>query len=131
MAVFDLPGNSTAIAAPRRNTRSRVGNGSALWLDKVDGRSAEYRRFKDCLGDLIIHLGGDEATEPQKHLARRAAAIIVWCEKTEAVLARGEDLDITPYATATNSLRRILADLGLERRARDITSLADYLELNR
>jgi hypothetical protein len=123
-----VPDDSTAIAAPPRTTRSRVGNGTALWIDKVDGRSAEYRRFKDAYGDFILHLGGDEATEPQRYLARRAAALVVWCEKAETALALGEDMNIVTYATATNSLRRLLADLGLERRAKDITGLASYLD---
>jgi hypothetical protein len=128
MSLSDLPGDGEAIAVPARTTRSRVGNGSSLWLEKVDGRSAEYRRFKDAYGDLILHLGGDEATEPQRYLARRAAALVVWCEKAETALARGEDMNIVTYSTATNSLRRLLADLGLERRARDVTGLASYLD---
>jgi hypothetical protein len=38
-------------------------------------------------------------------------------------MAKGEDLNIQEFTTAANALRRLLADLGLERRARDITEL--------
>jgi hypothetical protein len=126
-----LAADSTAIATLPRTSRSRVGNGSSLWLEKVDGRSAEYRRFKDAFGDLILHLGGDQATEPQKYLARRAAALVVWCEKAETALARGEDMNIVTYSTATNSLRRLLADLGLQRHARDVSppSLSRFIDI--
>jgi hypothetical protein len=62
-------------------------------------------------------------------LARRAAALTTWCDRAEAALVRGEDMDIAVYATATNTLRRLLADLGLERRSRDVTpSLSRYLD---
>jgi hypothetical protein len=40
----------------------------------------------------------------------------------------GGVLDLGEFTTAANSLRRLLSDLGLERRARDITpSLSQYL----
>ena len=43
-------------------------------------------------------------------------------------MANGKDIDIAEFTTATNALRRLLADLGLERRQRDLTpSLEGYL----
>ena len=43
-------------------------------------------------------------------------------------MARGEELDIGEFTTATNTLRRPLNDLGLERRMRDITpNIESYL----
>ncbi len=39
---------------------------------------------------------------------------------------------MTAYTTGANALRRLLADLGLERRMRDLTpSLHDYIAGNR
>lgn len=74
------------------------------------------------LGDLVEHLGGETwISEPQRHLARRAAALVVSCEKAEMALANGGEFDIQGYATASNSLRRLLTDLGLRRHARDVT----------
>ena len=43
----------------------------------------------------------------------------------EAEAAGGKSLNIGEYATATNTLRRLLLDLGLERRMRDITPRID------
>jgi hypothetical protein len=43
-------------------------------------------------------------------------------------MVAGGVLDLAEFTTAANSLRRLLSDLGLERRARDITpSLSQYL----
>ena len=73
---------------------------------------------------LISDIGGDPS-EAQSLIARRAATLAVWCEQEEAVLASGKPLNIGEYATATNTLRRLLLDLGLERRMRDITPRID------
>ncbi|HDR28856.1 hypothetical protein [Rhodovulum sp.] len=78
------------------------------------------RRFKELCADLMDHLAGD-ATAPQFAIIRRAAALAVWCEQAEADQALGKDLDVAAYTTATNALRRLLSDLGLERKARDVT----------
>jgi hypothetical protein len=96
-------------------------------LDNVDGRSAVARRYRDVLNELISDLGGDPSGA-QSAIARRAAALCVVCEQAEAEMVAGVKLDVAEFVTATNSLRRLLADLGLERRARDITpSLEKYL----
>ena len=107
-----------------RTNRSRVSNGKELFLENVDGRSALVRRYRDVLAQLISDIGGDPS-EAQSLIARRAATLAVWCEQEEAVLASGKPLNIGEYATATNTLRRLLLDLGLERRMRDVTPRID------
>ena len=37
-------------------------------------------------------------------------------------MAAGGEVDIGEFATVANAMRRLLVDLGLERRARDVTS---------
>jgi hypothetical protein len=111
------------------NTRSRLSNGADMFLAPADGRSREARRFRDVYGDLVQHLGGDEhVSEARRHLAKRACALIVWCELQETKLATGADLDVQVYGSAVNSLRRLLTDLGLDPTVRDVTpSLAQYI----
>lgn len=118
---------SSRLKAPGSPTaRSRIGNGKDI-LPGVDGRSAGARRYREIVGQLATDLGGD-LTAAQEAIARRAATLAVWCESAEAGFARGEDLDIQAFTTAANALRRLLADLGLERRAKDVTpSLSAYL----
>jgi hypothetical protein len=60
-------------------------------------------------------------------VCRRAATLAVWCEQAEAEMAAGKDIDIGEFTTATNALRRLLQDIGLERKAKDITDLHSYI----
>ncbi len=93
----------------------------------VDGRSLMARRFREIVHSIDSDLGGD-LTEAQRHLVARAATLAIWCEARESELAAGNEFDAAAYATIANALRRLLADLGLERRMRNITtSLSDYL----
>lgn len=121
-----MPDTSRQIARPKPQGATRMGTRGTI-LEGVDMRTNGGRRFKELCADLVHHLGGDP-TAPQFAIVRRAAALAVWCEQAEAGQAKGEDLDIAAYSTATNTLRRLLADLGLERTARDVTpSLTDYI----
>ena len=114
-------------APPPPQFSTRKGTG-AIVLAGVDGRSMMARRFREITTGIEADLGGD-LTEAQKHLVARAATLACWAEEREAELATGQDFDATQYATISNALRRLLADLGLERRAKDITpSLQDYIK---
>ena len=113
-------------APPPPEFRTRRGTG-AVTLAGVDGRSMMARRFREITSGIEEDLGGD-LTEAQKHLIARAACLACWCEEREAELANGQDFDALQYATISNALRRLLSDLGLERRARDVTpDLRDYI----
>jgi hypothetical protein len=118
------PNANRSKAVARPTARSRLSNGKDLFLEGVDGRSALARRYRDILAQLVSDLGGDPS-EAQSIIARRATTLAVWCEQTEAKAAAGEALNVTEFTTATNALRRLLNDLGLERRMRDITPTID------
>jgi hypothetical protein len=121
-----LSAASAEIAEPKPTHRSRVSNGSSTFLDGVDGRSVLARRYRDILAQLISDLGGDPS-EAQSLICRRAATLAVWCEQAEAEMAAGGEIDIGEYGPAVNALRRLLADIGLERKAKDVTDLAGYV----
>ncbi|MBC7180156.1 MAG: hypothetical protein H5U14_08705 [Roseovarius sp.] len=113
-------------APPPPQFSTRRGTG-AIALAGVDGRSLMARRFREITSGIESDLGGD-LTEAQKHLTARAACLACWCEEREAELARGEDFDASQYSAVTNALRRLLSDLGIERRARDVTpDLQSYI----
>ena len=112
--------DSSYVGQAKPEARSRVSNGSATFLDSVDGRSVLARRYRDILSSLIADMGGDPS-EAQSLIARRSATLAVWCELAEAGMAKGENLDIAEFTAAANALRRLLADIGLERRAKDIS----------
>jgi hypothetical protein len=100
--------------------RSRISNDRAAFLQPVDGRSYVARRYRDVVAQIITDTGGDPS-EAQLAIIRRAATLIVWAEQAELQMAEGKPIDIGAYTTACNSLRRLLADVGLARKARDVT----------
>jgi hypothetical protein len=114
-----------------RRARSRASNGASTFLGNIDYRSREARRFIDVLNGLLHHVGGAESCgEVRIHLARRAAALVTWCEVQESklVFENGKDFDPVVFATGCNSLRRLLLDLGVSPHLRDVTpDLAKYL----
>jgi len=114
------------LAPPPITNRTRVGTGAEI-LPGLDGRTGPARRYREIVADFVQHLGG-EVTAAEEAVIRRAAQLQLWCEDAEAAFARGEAFDITSFTTAANALRRLLADLGLQRRARDVTpDLRDYI----
>ncbi|MCT7375734.1 hypothetical protein [Chelativorans salis] len=122
-----MSADSVTVTTPPPTARSAVANGSRLFVEGLDGRSALARRYRDLVASFTTDIGGDPS-ESQKQLIRRAASLSTWCEAQEVRLANGEDIEIGPLTTAANSLRRILQDIGLERRARDVTpDLRTYL----
>ena len=114
------------IAPPKPQAGTRRGNGSSL-LAGVDGRTTQARRFREIFTNIAQDMGGDP-TEAQKAIAARAATLCVWCEAAEVEFASGGELDVLTYSTVSNAMRRLLSDLGLERRAKDVTpDLASYI----
>ena len=106
---------SSAKTIAKPEARSRVSNGKDLFLEGVDGRSALARRYRNILAQLTRDIGGGSK---HHYPPRYTACRLVRASGSEA---SGKPLNIGEYATATNTLRRRLLDLGLERRMRDIT----------
>jgi hypothetical protein len=126
--VVKLSDVHSAVAPGKSRARSRVSNGSTQFLDSVDGRSALARRYRDILADLSSDLGGN-LSAAKLMICRRAATIAVWCEQVESKMAEGDEINVAEFTTASNALRRLLADLGLERKAKDVTpDLQTYLQ---
>ncbi len=125
-------GRNSSDRAPveRRSSkqRSRMTNGTAL-LPDIDGRSALARRFKDITSGILADQGGaDQCSESRLQLVRRFAAAAVLAEQLESRLANGEQIDIQDHALLCSTLARLASRIGIERRARDVTTLADYLQ---
>lgn len=63
----------------------------------------------------------------QRSLVERALWLEFWLAQQEQELATGREFDVSRWTQAANSLQGILAKLGLERRARDVPSLSEFL----
>jgi hypothetical protein len=110
---------------PKADFRTKRGN-SSIVLEGVDGRTTTARRFREIVAQVSADIGGDP-TEAQKQLIARAGTLAIWCEARETELANGQDFNAAEYATISNALRRLLTDLGLQRQAKEVTSLSQYL----
>jgi hypothetical protein len=98
------------------------------WLLELDKRTAlaqvmleRYRAFTDDLG------GADSLTYGQRSLVERALHLEYWLAQQERALMEGAEFDVGKWVQATNSLQGLINKLGLERQAKDVTSLKDYL----
>ncbi len=106
--------------SPKQTTRQ--GKVRLHTLADIDKRTAAYARFKELVDGYAADLGGDDhLTTAHRAIIQRAVSLQVWCEDCEAGYATTGDLDISSFTTATNALRRLLSDIGLERRQRDVT----------
>jgi hypothetical protein len=98
-----------------------------------DGRTPWARSYRDLVGLFADDAGGLETmTELKLSLIRRAAALIVECERMENALADGEEIDIDLLARMSSHVRRISETIGLDRAKRDVTpTLAELLSAHR
>jgi hypothetical protein len=91
-------------------------------LGLVDGRTREARLYGQAVADVVSDLGGDEnVSRAELELVRRAAGLSVLAAVAESRLLAGEDVNISELVSVGNAQRRILATLGLQRRAVDTT----------
>jgi hypothetical protein len=124
-----MPAASPATAPRKPTARSRVTNGHAL-LPGIDGRSAVARRYADIIAALVADAGGEsEISEARRQLIRRFAALAVLAENLEARLAMGEAIDLAEHALISSTLVRLASRLGINRHARTVPTLRDYLAL--
>ena len=118
-----MPSDSAAIVERKPSARSQVSNGSAMFVEPIDGRTRASRRFRDVLAGIVSDLGGaDGLSEGQNQLARRCSLIAVECERLEGRAVAGEPIDLELFGMLTDRLGRALQRLGLRRVARDVTS---------
>lgn len=119
------------VAGPKDPQKSRITNGALL--PGIDGRSAWVRRCKDLLAEHVADLGGvDNTSAAERSIVRRAVTLTVELERLEKKFAlAGEALagDLDTYQRVSNTLRRLLESVGLQRRARDVSTptLGDLL----
>lgn len=98
------------------------------WLDSLDGRTGIAQEMRQRYSALTNDLGGlDRLSYAQRSLAERALWLEYWLAQQERNLATGGEFDVGKWTQAANSLQGIFAKLGLERQAKDVPNLSDYL----
>jgi hypothetical protein len=110
------------IDIPHKRFRTGVANGSRI-LDGVDGRSHHVRRFREVSSAIGSDLGGSEhLTEAQKQLVRSATGLVVLRESLDVKAAKNGPgaVNVPTYCLISNTLRRVLTTIGLQRVPRDL-----------
>jgi hypothetical protein len=100
-----------------------------LTLADLDSRTRACKQALALRDGFLADLGGaDYATVAQRELAQRGAILGAMLEDQEARWLRGDGVELPEYCTLVNAQRRVLADIGLERRQRDVTpSITEYI----
>jgi hypothetical protein len=120
------------VALTKSRVRSMISNGSCLLSPEIDQRGPLVRRLKDLINDHVSDLGGtDNISSSERALVHRAAIMVLLTETIETKFVLS-NLKIKPYELAdyvktVGALRRVLATLGLQRRAKPVMSLDQYL----
>ena len=115
----------------RASPRTRVRAGQLL--PGVDGRSAWTRKAASQIRAYLTDLGGIEnCSTAERSIVRRVATLEVELERLEERFATAGEAsveDLETYQRCANSQRRLLEAIGLQRRARDVTtpSIAEYI----
>jgi hypothetical protein len=99
-------------------------------LNGIDQRCFAYLRAKGIMMGLQNDLGGaDNLTVAEHQITQHAAVLGAIIEHHEALWISGEDVNVNEVLASVNCQRRLLTELGLQRRAKDITpSLHQYLD---
>jgi hypothetical protein len=108
---------SAAEGAGKRSGKVRL-----LSLSDLDRRTRAAALAFDTRDALLDDLGGAEtASIGHRQLCQRAAVLAAMLEDSESRFLSGDEIEIETYLAAINAQRRVLATIGLERRARDVT----------
>lgn len=116
-------------AAEMRVEHPRNGGGKVrlLTLQDLDSRTRACKHALGLRDGILNDLGGETETScAQQELAQRASVLGAMLEDAEARYLRGEPVEPGEYCTLANAQRRLLSDLGLERRPRPVPTLKEY-----
>lgn len=94
----------------------------AGWLSWTD--ALPRGRYQELTADLG---GAENLSYPQRSLCERALWLEYWLAQQERELAAGGEFDVGRWTQAANSLQGIFGKLGLQRVARDVPSLNEFL----
>ena len=98
------------------------------WLAELDGRTGIAQAMRERYTVFTDDLGGAERLSyAQRSLVERALWLEFWLASQEKALASGDDFDVGRWTQAANSLQGILSKLGLQRIAKDVPDLGEYL----
>ena len=121
-----MQANNSTDSTKEQPVSAKFANG---WLDGLDGRLSLARELRQRFETLTNDLGGsDSLSYAQRSLCERALWLEYWLATQERDLANGAEFDVGRWVQAANSLQGIFAKLGLERVAKDVPDLQDWIK---
>src|SRR5215475_14803553 len=97
-------------------------------LADLDGRTVAARLAKDTISAIEADLGGAEnITTAKRQIIESAAVTSAMVADMGSRWLAGEQIDLALFTTLCNSQRRLLETVGLERRAKPVENLQEYL----
>jgi hypothetical protein len=114
----------------RKKLRHRSEKVRLLSLDDLDRRTASAKAALRLRAEIVADLGGeDRLSAMERAIVNNAAVIAAMLESMATKYLAGQAIELGSYATLSNSLRRLLQDVGLQRRALDVqTDLRSYMK---
>ena len=99
------------------------------WIGQLDARTALAqeirRRYKALAGDL----GGLGALSyQQRSLLERSLWLEYFLQQQEQELATGGNFDAGKWTQACNALSGLYSKLGIERKAKEVPNLSDFIK---
>lgn len=115
----------------RRYNAMKSGAFAAISLDSLDGRTKLAKALRHIEADLVFALGGDENVTPQEKLILGEVLYkIVRLSLFKAATFQGKSTVANDqvYLAWSNSMRRDLESLGLQRRERQVLDALTYIQ---
>lgn len=129
MYVFPAVSAADTPTKPVQQPRDRRGKASLLTLADLDGRTNAAKQAVALRQAILEDLGGaDNLSAIKLALVDAVAVSTAVIEDGMARWLRGEQVDLGPITTLSNSRRRDAQLLGLDRVMRDATDLDSYLK---
>jgi hypothetical protein len=118
--------------AKRRRWPAKASHGRTrpqlLTRDQLDGRTNAAKVFDRLCADIEADLGGrDQLSTIEATLIEAYAGAAVTLNHLNTRLALGLEIDLSQHAQAVSAMVRVASRLGLQRRAKTVESLQDYL----
>jgi hypothetical protein len=115
------------VGSPKKR-RHRPARPQLLTRDQLDGRTNAAKAFDAIVTNISIDLGGaDQLSTIERLLIEGFAGAAVLAEGLNCRMLLGEQIDLAQHAQAISAMVRVATRLGLSRRARDVSTLGDYL----
>lgn len=98
------------------------------WLEDLDGRCTLAQIMRERYRAFTNDLGGEDALSyQQRSLIERSLWLEYWIAQQEKQLAAGQKVQTQQWIQVVNSLKAIYAQLGLDRQAKQVPDLKQYL----